>query len=265
MAEDYGIKISKPFRDVNTAADYDLLFNSSWPSIAIAHEETITQVMDGTLFTPSTTHDLGFPPFSMMWATANGLLVDFRLPFVTNTTAYYENLTASSFDLPDGTTVVFHIKCYNVDMSVEKEYPLLRTSGLDTTYDPDYGIKIAREGEDIESTDLRDFILHSRAQSPAVLAVKTEATTDDGTDYEVDYTSPANYTPWVFAYGKNINGAGVWTPALLYSQAVPRLSYISGTSFRLSTTTVAGNGEAGGAIIVLRDPLFSATDQEIYY
>jgi len=258
---DVGLKISQPLYDANTAADYQLLFNSSWPSVTIGYESTQTIALASGGVTPTFTHDLNFPPFSMMWTTINGMMVDFRLPYLSSTTVYGDSFNGGSFGVADGTLATFHVKCYNIDISAERDYTFVKSPTSSFTYNPDFGIKIAREGEDIDSTDMRDFILHSRCQAPTILSVVTDSVVHspaDGT-LDISYTNPAGYTAWVFGYGKDIFDSNKWNPAGLYSAAAPRIFLDTDSLFRLNTLS------AGGSLIVLRDPLFAATNTVVTY
>ena len=64
--QQYGIKIAQGGYDVRTAKDYELIFNSSWPTLAIAYDQTSAYTTDsyGSL---RIAHNLGFVPLAMGW------------------------------------------------------------------------------------------------------------------------------------------------------------------------------------------------------
>lgn len=266
---DYGLKISNPNFDANQAADYELLFNSGWPSIAIAYEQTVKVVLGLAAQVVTFDHNLGFPPFAMIWVTIHGIQCTNVFPAVTSSQVLTDPYLAGSFtdpltglSLADGSEVTFHVKCYNVNLSEQKTYELILPGGIAQQYNPDYGIKVTKEGQDAASTDLRDYIVHSRAQSPALLAVVTDSTPDPSNPgfVNVSYTNRAGYTGWVFAFAKTlVGGMDTYTQAGLYTQAAPRLFIENTSTYRLNTA------EPGGTIVVLRDPLFAPTELEVTY
>ncbi len=244
---DYGIKISKPRFNANTAGDADLLFSSSWPSLPIANEETFTNQSSSFTFA----HGLGFPCFSLIWEVTNGVSRQRPLtpPRIDSTSVYINSPSVASS---------YHVKCYNIDLSTDIEYPILKSSDVETTYDPDYGIKITKEGEDINSDDLRDYILHSRCQSPLVLAVKTVS----GASTENSYTDPQGYASWVFGYVRN--SSGVYIQAPYYSQSYPQL-FITTTGGVIQYSITTNAFDAASSILILRDPMFASTDEVVSY
>lgn len=65
MSQDFGVKLALPGSDVATAADYQLLFNSSWPNIKIAANPTVQIVSEAALSANNFiiyNHNLGFIP-----------------------------------------------------------------------------------------------------------------------------------------------------------------------------------------------------------
>lgn len=248
MSRDYGIKISKPGFDATTAADADLLFSSSWPSLPIANEATFTGQSSSFTFE----HGLGFPCFAIIWEITSAGLSSQRYLTRTRTDSTYVYI-----DSPTSTNS-YHVKCYNIDLSTSVEYPLLNTSSVDRPYDPSYGIKIAKEGEDIDSSDLRDFILHSRAQSPLVLTVQTAS----GVSTTNTYNDPQGYTSWVFGFTRT--SGGIYTHAAYYSQAYPRL-FITTTGGTNTYSITTSSTDDSSTILVLRDPMFAPTNLNVTY
>lgn len=266
---DVGIQISQPFTSVENAADYQFLFNSAYPSVAIVYEETVTTTLTSTNYTPTITHNLPYPPLVMMWTTINGVNLDFRVPHITTTQAYADAVTYGSFTDPTtgepfGTDVVatFHFKCYNIDLTKEREYEFIKVAGDSVNYDPNVGMKIVKEGKDIDSTDLRDFILHTRAQAPLILSVITEASQREVTPgylYEISYTNPAGYMAWVFGVADTTFTPGVYDWANIFAPSPPGLFIENSQTFKVQYTGTKA------ALVVLRDPLFAATDIDVSY
>jgi len=261
------IGVSDPF-----AADYQYVFNSDWPSLAIAYE-TVVQVpyTDGASVSATVTHGLGFYPLTMGWTILNGVSIGRTFATSGNLSSAQNDVTFS-FDndkiyfinsgLYNKVTYTISIKCYNVDISQNIDYTLPKFPTVSTPYDPTTGIKVSKYQKSIASKDLNDFILHSRAQSPAVLSIVTDVSvTPSGTRF-IGYNNPANYTPWVLAF---VGGPGQGTT---YSPLAPG-SQQSGYLFGILSATQAkslGFAQARiqasfpttknfGSLVVLRDPL----------
>lgn len=249
----YGFKIAKAGFNVQTATDYELLFNSSWPSLAIAYSTTVTTIPGGV---GHVSHPLGFPPFTMAWVVENGIVTRRHFPQVSDTTLYFTDIAAIN--------ATYFVECYNLDISKQATYAFIAPPPAQLgVYDNNYGVKFAKSGKSPNSKDLNDFIFHSRAQSPALLAVVTDFDQIPaiGNAQTITYSNPQNYIPWAFGYEQDSDG--IWTFAQPYSQAIPRLfiNLIDNNSFTLTCSSTA----SAGSLIMLRDPLFVAQETDIIY
>lgn len=257
---DYGIKISQPFYDATTAADANLLFSSSWPTMPIAAEKTYTNNLYGgdtdfSAFSLTFNHNLGFVPFTVVWVTT------YSPRYAARNIAGFTMDTNNIYFPPSTSLYQIHITAYNINLGTDVEYPYIKTSGTTAPYDNDYGIKIVKSGKDISSTDMRDFILHSRCQSPQILTIKTDvsgvASSLGGGSYDILYT-PSVTTP-LWAFGFTHTSAGVYSGVNYYNQSAPRLFVTANTN---GTYTYQLNylptGGAGASLIILRDPMFSS-------
>lgn len=261
--KDYGLKISQPFFDAAEADDTNLLFSSSWPSLAVAFETTFT--MNAFAFDQEVPHNLGFPPLTIAVMDVNGRSKRpyYLSPNVTKNRLYFNDF--------DGVDAQVHVRCYNVDLTKSKVYPTLTGTNTNRKYDPDYGIKMAKEGKDINSRDMRDFLIHSRCQTPMLLAVKTEKDTVEFTRTDgavvtdcLMHRNQRNQLSWVFAYAvlnDDTYGDPVYISAEMSAQAFPSLFFDDGAY----TAYIGLAPEKQGALIVLRDPLFSADTLEVTY
>jgi hypothetical protein len=247
--------------DVRKCPDWAYLYNSDWPSLAIAFEKTIT-VESGNTGQP-VDHNLGFWPLTVGYISKDGISYS-RLPpsaiKVTKTKAIvtfnpvYTNVAS--------VTVV--VRCYNVDISKEAGYPLPQSAQAKLPYNDQFGIKFAKKDRAITSKNLNDFIIHSRAQSPAVLVVGTEngqyfksAFDDPGTGTNAScivYPLKTSYIPWIFG--------AIKTDADTYEYwSLNNISYVAA-----SNTMILNIGLTGaGSLIVLRDPLFYPETVRVVY
>lgn len=249
----YGIKFAKAGFDTRTANDYELLFNSGWPSLAIAFSTTIT--LPPSNLGPgigSLLHPLHFPPLTMAWVVENGIVTRRTFPDVSKTTLFINDVDAVG-------TTTYYVQCYNLDITKQANYAYIPTPPAQIgIYDPNYGSKFAKPGKGISSKNLNDFIFHTRAMSPALLSVNTtfDKVPQIVNSLTITTVNPQGYIPWAFAYAQDAANPGLWVFALPYTQAVPRLfvNLAQPNSFTLS----AASNSPGGSLIMLRDPLFVA-------
>lgn len=250
----YGIKFAKAGFDTRSANDYELLFNSAWPSLAIAFTTTVV-LPTGV---GHVAHPLNFPPFTMAWAVHNDVVTHRHFPNVSNTTLFFTDINT------DAST--YYIQCYNLDISKQVNYTYIPTPPAQIgVYDVNYGAKFAKPGKSVDSKNLNDFIFHTRAMSPAILSVNTTFDTIPAVVGSLTITTnnPSNYIPWAFGYGQAASNPGVWVFAPPYAQAIPRLfvNLVQPNSFTLS----AFGDSPGGSLIMLRDPLFVANSVDVVF
>lgn len=252
---DYGLKIAKAGFDVNTAKDSDLLFNSSWPSMQI---KIIKQVASGESFA----HGLPYPPFAIVIPDFTPTTVG-NQNLMRNASVDSTNVYAPTIDFSGGGKIIV----YALDITVDVEYPYNTRSRNSTQYDPNYGIKIPKNDADIDSTDLRDFILHSRCGSPMVLAVKTASTMSPDNlgliasgQSAIQYTSQLIDPTFVFGYVKRNDGKYECAP--LSGQSYPSTLTNGTTSYII---LLQGNATYAyeASLVVLRSPMFAATETVI--
>lgn len=256
------VKVAQPGWDVNTAPDWALIFNSAWPSLQIAFEQTfVVKAGDDILLTAN--HNLGYVPLTMAWLTTANVNYG-RLPAVEADSA--NAYLGSSLDISTDASIT--IRCYNIDITKEASYPLPSSAAAKTAPDTSTFIKIVKQNpsRNIHSKNLNDFILNSQAQSPAVLSVATQtgqyynATAGNNGGPAIVYPLQTPYIPWVVgavALGQPDGYSSVYqyysTQGLLYDTAANSL--------------ILEFGAIGSAasLIVLRDPLFYPNTVRVVY
>lgn len=261
--QDFGIKVSQSGYNAFTAPDYALAFSSSWPQLPIAAEfiQTIAPFNGGGApytYNPITfTHKLGYPAFARVWISGTGTGLStghvagdvYNLKTSTNSVTY--SSPASTNNLSDRITVFIRVYALNITQAVSYAYK--QPPVISTPYDPNYGIKIVKEGKDIASKDMRDFILHSRCQSPQVDSVLI------GTSGQtISYTNTTGYTNWVFGFGSFNSGTSFVPARTDATQSPPQLT-ISNNVYSIGASGMIP------IIVVLRDPLFVANQVEVTY
>ena len=255
VATNAGIRVTQPGVSVPYAADYQYVFNSDWPSLAIAFEAVVT--VTGTYGTATVAHNLGFVPFIQVWdytgGTNNG-----RVGIAISTLFDKTNINLTNNTASD---IVCSIKCYNFDITIAKDYALPKYPIIKTKYDPSTGIKVSKYGKSIGSTDLRDFILHSRSQSPAILSVVTKI----DSSYNVTYVNPANYLPWAFAFASFSTGSyQIVSPGPTSAPPQFTFSFPSGNNIGKVVLALSSSAKAA-SLVILRDPLIVANTKQVTY
>lgn len=244
------LQICQPGFDVRTCPDWAYLFNSDWPSLAIAFEKTLTSTGAGQ----PVAHNLGFPPLAFAWLTDGSGNSYGRLPG--------SDLEVDSTNVYSFFAGKITIRCYNIDLSQEQTYPLPQSVSAKLPYNNQFGAKIAKDGRTISSQNLNDFVLHTRGQSPAVLDVATErgkyflqsnarhywpyGSIPGGAGWDlIVYPLPTPYLPW---YTGSLDlGGGFHT--LATGQAIFFDTTTNSLVLNITTT-------GAGSLVVLRDPLF---------
>lgn len=259
---DVGFKISKPGFDAKRTVGQNLVFSSSWPSLAVAFETTIANPLTGGGSSSSVDHNLKFPPLTFVWAIGadpsglTGAVCERRIPGAADvdTTKVYLKVSGLSGIETDFlyTATHLHIKSFQLDLSKDIDYILAPGETFKTPYDDSFGVKVAKPNKNIDSTDLRDFTLHSRCQSALVLAVKTQATSDPANPATVQYTNKFATPVWVYGFVRSTAGKYKW--AALGGQAYP-ITKTDG--FVTNLTYVGAAGDDGVTIVILRDPMFA--------
>jgi hypothetical protein len=289
-----GIIVTQAGVSARYAADYQMVFNSNWPSLQTAFDTTVTMSPNSTQTIP---HGLNIFPFTVGTVIQNGISLgrifaksqsfDVTPPSTVITLSFDKtNVYLANTDLVNSYQV--NVKCHNLDISKAVDYTLPAPPILKTPYDPTTGIKVNKYAKSNGSTDLRDFILHSRCQSPAVLSIVTQDSAyygqPSGTFYTYDiiYANPVAYLPWAFAFyndggGKYVclaPGAQNTAPAFFvvnqvenYATQVNKPSSLIGRGAVLNFQDTLGPGlyTKRASLVVLRDPLVVANTLQVTY
>lgn len=251
------LKVARPGWNANTAPDWALVFDSSWPSLQIAFQATVTgpQAHNYTF-----THNLGYPPLPMIWLNDTGSYALQGTSFGRGGLAYSVSTTTLVLQPVVISTQTVTVVCYNIDISKDVIYPLPASAAAAQAPDLTTGIKIARSGRNINSPNMNDFILNSQCQSPAILQVATDAgqyyTTTGGTFGQNAIIVPLQtpYIPWITAAYKS--APGVYGFANINSS----LPTANGKNILFNLF-----GAVGGSLIIMRDPLVYPNQIKVVY
>lgn len=251
MAEDFGIKLSLPGSEVETAADTQLLFNSSWPSLKIFKNIEVTQTIPAlpTTNTLLYNHGLNFVPAVIPYGGAGGSTSSGGVAEISrqNVGADTNNLYLLKGGNSQPINLDIRLSILYLDITVPFTAPVIDTGpSAAARPSPDFGFKISKDGKDVSSTDLRDFILHTSARSPMVHAVVPGTIDTSGT---FTYTHDLPYNPIFFAF---IQQTGLYV----------LLNGFSGLTTVGQTITIKGVAGTPCSIVILKDP-FQITDNII--
>lgn len=260
-----GVKVSQKGYDVTTAADYQLLFSSAWPLLKIERQETvvITDIAsDQVLYN----HNLGYPPVFWVfeqYSSTSGITGNNpqTLPmtpgkfFVNETELVYQGYGGSSLG---SRTVRFFI--FRLPIDVAYTAPIINEDPTAQTIVDNYGIKVAKDGKDVSSTDMRDFVVHSSTKTPMVhkvlpQAIDTYLNPDPYwgvAGYIKDYPYELSYRPMynLFVKGYSFVRPNHWSGADLDSSGAMSLEF---TSSGLRAHTVASGVSL--SVVMFKDQL----------
>ena len=258
--QDVGIKVSQPGFNAKTASATQLIFDSSWPAIPTIFSSTGT-LTSSTSYTIA--HNLGFVPFTRVFildSSKNVILNSFA--FASSYSIDETNIYLTNVDNTDG--YYYYINCYNIDLTVDIDYPSLPTIAVNNAYDNNFGVKITKPDKDSHSRNPRDYILHTRYRSPLIQAIKTEATMDSvnvtGTGGTIQYVNKSGTPIW--SYGFVRGAANTYQYAPYYSQAYPSTTSDGITTYITYSTSA---GSVGATLVILRDPLFATNISQAFY
>ena len=225
----------------------DVVFNfsSQWSSIQVAKVVSNPDTVGESASYPyikKIPHSLGYPPLCLGFGISTGgssynimAGVDVDENYV-----YVEDYGGAGRPLLDCLVI------YAVDISQPFSY---------TNYENKVGTIVPDTSGG--TLDLRNFLLHSRAVSPMLLAVATKDYTSS--DLTFTYTSPLDYATFSFGYLKisynpGFYIVGTWKFAPLSGQAFPVMN-TTGFVSTLNSSMAGANLIANkGTIITLRNP-----------
>lgn len=248
---DYGIKVGFPGVDVKTAPDYQLLYNSSWPTLSIAASPQISADYAAGTSQGSTNviyrHALGYVPLFIPYAMSS---------FLSGSVPSYLEMGARQNIMADNTNIYFAggfhtnavtlntaIMVFPVDIETAFLAPSIKSTAPGAiVVDRNYGIKATKSGKDVNSTDLRDFTVHSSTRGPLLHAVAPGKANSSGI---YSYTHNLGYNPIFMAYQQVLGEPNKYVAINGYAGVST-----SGTTISLRTTA-----NFNCSIVVLKDPI----------
>jgi hypothetical protein len=250
MSNDFGIRLSQLGYNAETAADANLLYSSSWPLLKTQMEGSV----EINTTTPSATipHGLDYPPafiFNVVYNSQSEILDFFNFTGtveVDENNIYFNN----SFGNP---AVTIYYRIFRYDLTTNYTAPSVNL-GTDTQASliSDTTFRIARSGKSVESTDLRDFAIHSDTRSPLIhqsVSGTVVPTTDTTGGFEVKAIHGLNYQPMFLAFSDE-GATGRWETLVTGTGGASGI-FTSTTSIKYGA---ASDLKQKASIIVLKDP-----------
>lgn len=243
MASNLGIKGSQIGYDVFSTRDYLQMFNSSWPHLKVSS----TGVYSG-----SVGHGLGYVPFFLIASSADG-----RVSFNSGDSFSMDNVALQLYSGSDTP------RYYIFRLDIEQNFTADTVDGTTSqgSIDTNRGFKLTKIGADINSTDMRNFSLHSSTVAPLVHMVRkvTMVNTGGGLGYEYTLNHNLGYTPTAFAFLKpGTNSLG--QPVGKYTYVMPPVG-VSGRYYTTNSTSVYVTADSSYysdapeiSIVVLKNP-----------
>lgn len=226
MAKDHVIKLAQPGYDVKTAGDENLIYSSQWPLLKIYRQDSFTIPNIRTTITVAA-HDLAYPP--VYWFFANTNIVswdnltisqDNRSEFfgpigdgtlsISSTNLIY---TANNFPSAAGSAKLYYY-IFALDLTKQYNAPIIRIGDVRAGGRTSHVFKVAKAGKSVDSKNLDDYIIHSRARSPLIHSVNPGVVSEDVGGNSKAFTVYHNlgYVPMFFAYTKNTDGSYTLLP-----------------------------------------------------
>jgi len=258
----FGAKVSRQGFDVRTCADQELLYSSEFPLLKL-HESGTYTIVNGAGVTTMVTHNLGyFPVFTIFndskadigvntntssfksygkdvyWATTSALVID-------NDIAYAYGARTIRYNI------------YRQDMFTAVDYGSILTTASTKGATDNFGIKVAKEGKSINSSDYRDFAIHSSLRSLLINKVIVHDHTFDSTPSSPLFTEAhgLTYPPLFLSFEKmDIDDAKAFS---IYSADGP---FFAADNTNINAYSTAGQYNSSDSLIsfvVFKDPINS--------
>lgn len=249
------VKLAQPGYDVKTAGDENLIYNSNWPLLKASKAGSYKTKEIGVVNTVAE-HDLGFIPF--FWYFANTPINTWAVFLTAGQEARSEFMgplgdgameidakslkfqPRGSFPAVTGPAQLYY-QIFALDITKQYNAPIIKLGGIQGSR-PNRVFKVAKEGKDISSDNLFDFVIHSRARSPLIHSVNPSP------GAQTNFVVPHNllYQPLFFGFEKTSRGT---YKSMFTGQG-------GSDSFQADDTKVTyqGSGAKEITIVILKDP-----------
>ena len=242
-----GIKVSRQGYDVHTASDKQLAFTSEWPLLPIEAEGTFDITTSSSYDEDITTHNLGYVPVFMIWVETSSkkYCVGSAFPYNIYATTTKLHIADTAFD-----TGTIHYKIFRRPLLTEYDAGNLISTDATEKDSGDLGLIVSLPGEDVSSTDKRDFGVRSDMRQ---LMIHKTGYFDNSTN-GANVTHNLGYKPMYWFYTENT----FYNPAGAYSIQSQTDDFIISATDTTLTYTFYGYPWLQHAYLIFKDPLNEA-------
>lgn len=253
---DFGVKVSQRGYGVDTK-DFKLLYSSAWPLLTILEQGSFSNKAPGSTLVA---HNLGYNPMFLIFHDhqnstdySNGIGAAGQVHMIDGFNANVFGINDSVLGYAStatGSRSGYYF-IFQVDLEDDYTAPNVNTGTISDSpdsQDKDYGIKASKDGEDVSSTDLRDFALHSATRSPMVDSVTTGTKAAGSTPITINHS--LGYAPWPLSYAKLTSGA--FSPSRYQMLTTASDSFVTSDATNVNTTIPYA---CDYSIVILKDPL----------
>lgn len=253
-----GAKFAQTGIDINRASDYELHFDSEWPTVHALINGTYSTVVQPTGRSLFFRHNLGYVPAFLpyVYDAADGSFEIFRVAMAADKENLYYYAPGVGGMGAGISTITYGVIIFNIDLEKNFVAPQVNPSTTVTgDQDTPFGIVVAKDGSNIKSKDMQDFLMNTNARPPLVHAVSSGLATVPNklsTLYrDFVYTHDLPYNPMFLPYiQSNLFNPGEWV-------FIANFAGIS-QSGKTITLTALNPGDRG-SIVILKDP-FDVSD-----
>lgn len=270
------VKLAQSGQSALEAGDQDLIFSSEWPLLKIYRQGSY-QANGSPANDIISTHDLGFVP--VFWIFSNNIMNNFlsagstgALPMqvtyrseFNGPTKFRPSMDKKNFNFITDNTftppVQFYYYIYALDLEKPYTAPSINLGKQPKGTPPPSVFKIAKSGSPANSSNLEDFVVHSRGRSPLVHAVYPHTADADssflnGAGFRFDHN--LGYIPMFFLYantGANDTSPNRWV--------LLNLLGFSSHADEKTITVDTNNPGLQMSLVVLKDPFFIDYNVEV--
>lgn len=252
---DFGAKLSQAGYDVNNAGDQDLLFSSSFPTLKEEKTGYYTGVnnnQDVLIYE----HNLGYVPFILVQINKGS-----GSEMVSDNTWFWDE---NKLYTRDATTYKYKWTIYRLPIYQKFASNTDQESSISPgAISKDFGIKFAKEGKRLDSTDLRDFTIHSRGRTPLIHSVDVKDWHTGDTKHESRHI--LSYIPLSFAFTQS--GVNTFPPYGKTYQVFPNPQSNPGVGRDVGTVFITSDPTTSlkTSIVILKDPFITNDYQQVNY
>lgn len=195
-----GIKVSRKGYDVTSCADREVAFSSLWKTLQIEHSASFDISAPDTMYT----HNLNYYPFFMVFHDndpVTGSADDYsRLATISASSMF--PITDTTLEFEGGSQYQGRYYIFRLDLETDYTADSVQTTDTSAgTTEDRWGIAISKEGQDVHSTDFRNFVQHSNCRGAIVHMVEHWSIGSSGVHTHT-VTHNLGYIPMFFVFVK---------------------------------------------------------------